>query len=208
MITTDAQMITDDSSVCTLNCKDKALRLEALRQEVFQYHYRIEEDLNTIRLIFTNNQPSEATLKRFIALEGQCCNFLTLTLASQENSDNIVTIQCPEQDKSQLREWLKQLSQGVIHTTDETSVLSSLGSFKKMRLAIMSLSMIGLLCCVSPFIVVGLAGLGFSFSLPTMAQTTDNIFIGLSVLLVIVVGVIFLLPKFLRRTQCSDTRKR
>jgi len=213
MITDDSQINIDKpvaeanfSQACTLDCKDKALRFDELRREVFQYNYRIEEDLDTVRLIFGNNQPSEETLQRFISLESQCCHFLTITLTAQEDGENVVTIWCPEKYKKELHGWLKSTSD-INSTKPEKNISPSLGPLKKISLSVMSLSIIGLLCCIAPFIAVGLAGLGFSYALPIMTETIDNVFIALVILSMTVVGVLFMLPKLLRRIQCGNTEK-
>ncbi len=194
MMTPDDRLV----EACTLSCKDKALRLEDLNREIFQYVDYREEDANSVRLIFANSQPSEATLQQFIALEEQCCNFLSMTL-TQENNNNIVTINCPEQYRSQLREWLKPLSHTIESTRPKKTFFKSLESTKKMSFYVMTLSAV--LCCVSPFLVagLGLAGLGFGLALPALTQMLENIFIVIAVVAMVVAGCLWMLPKLLCR---------
>jgi hypothetical protein len=183
--------MTDASTaiVCNLSEPQSKDRREAFRRDLAPFLAERTYDKDTSRFVFPKSKVSRQKLEHFIALENECCAFLTFEL-SESATHFSLCVSGPEGSQDLVREFLSAPEKsgcGCSGTSQEKKA-----NAKKYATGFVTLCAIG--CAIPPILAAtGMIGVATGVYVSNGIEAT-LIALGL-------MGVAFYLARFLRKKQ-------
>ena len=162
------KMLNNKNQSCSLNSNDYQERMKMIREQILPHLIEMKELENGCQLRFQNDITLKDTIERFIELEKQCCNSLTLTLSEIEKETELSLMITGLKNIDEVREFFSLPNQ----KSHDCSSDKRGNLLKKTSLMSISTGLGLILLCELPWILAlfGIASIstfgGFSKGIP------------------------------------------